>query len=244
MIFLKIKVADFNVQINNKFGLIEKQCKNYISCFDKADFVIDVSDEDIAAEKRRPTYQPGFSDAYIETVIVYRKLCFMLPERDALMLHSAVFKLEDKVVALIANSGVGKTTHMMNYKKLFGDALTVINGDKPIIRYIDSEIFVYGTPWCGKEGMNTNTKERLTDVCFLKRNDSNRTYQMEKSQAVSRILKQIYLPKTDLAADNTLKMLDLILTKCRVWEINCTKDIDSAKISYTAIFKEGEKDEA
>ena len=241
---MKIKVADFNVQINNKFGLIENQCRNYISYFDKADFVIEVSDEDIAAEKLRPTYQPRFSDAYIETVIVYRKLCFMLPERDAIMLHSAVFKLEDKVIALVANSGVGKTTHMMNFKKLFGDALTVINGDKPIIRYIGSEVFVYGTPWCGKEGMNTNTKEKLTDVCFLNRSSSSSVYQIEKSKAVGRILKQIYLPKTDLAANNTLKMLDMILTKCRVWEINCTKEKDSAKISYTAIFNKGEKNEA
>ena len=240
---MKIKVADFNVEIRNRFNLIEKLCKDYIGDFDKADFVIAVTEADIEREKKRPNFQPEFKDPYIEMVVVYRKLCFMFPERDAIMLHSAVFSLEDKVVALVANSGVGKTTHMRFYKELFGDALTVINGDKPIIRSIGSELFVYGTPWCGKEGLNTNTKAKLTDLCFIHRSDQNSTVPMDNALAVGKLLRQIYLPKTGLAAENTLEMLNRLLVKCRVWEVNCTNDIEAAKNSYKAIFKEGEKNE-
>lgn len=240
---MKITVADFNIEIKNKFSLVERLSREYISDFDEADFFIEVTDEEIEKEKHRPSYQPGFKDAYIEAVVIYRKLCFMLPERDAIMLHSAVFSLEDKVVALVANSGVGKTTHMLHYKELFGDAVTVINGDKPIIRKIGSELFVYGTPWCGKEGMNTNIKAKLTDICFINRSEQISTLPMDKALAVGKLFMQIYLPKTDLAAGNTLEMLDGLLEKCRVWEINCTKDIESAKVSYAAIFKKGEKNE-
>ena len=135
-------------------------------------------------------------------------------------------------------SGTGKTTHMMHYKDLFGDSVTIINGDKPIIRLVDSELFVYGTPWCGKEGMNTNTKARLTDLCFINRSEENYTRPITKSEVASRIFSQIYLPKTKLAADNTLKMLDIILNSCNLWEINCTKEEKAAKVSYESIFKE------
>ena len=156
---MKITVADFNIEIKNKYKFIENQCADYINDFDKPDFIMEVTEEEINREKQRQSYQECFKDSYIELVLVYRKLCFMLPENDAIMLHSAVFSLENRVIALVANSGVGKTTHMMFYKELFGDKVTVINGDKPIIRYIDNELFVYGTPWCGKEKMNTNTKK-------------------------------------------------------------------------------------
>lgn len=240
---MKISVADFNIEIKNKFKFIEKQCEDYKADFDNADFVIETTDMDIESEKKRPFYQEAFKEPYLETVNVHRKLCFMLPEKDAIMLHSAAFSMGDRTIALVANSGVGKTTHMMHYKELFGDKVTIINGDKPIIRLIDSELFIYGTPWCGKEKMNTNTKAKLTDVCFINRSESNSTHPMKISDASSRIFSQIYLPKSKLAADNTLKMLDLILKKCNLWEINCTKDVFAAKASYATIFNKGDKNE-
>ena len=240
---MKITVADFNIEIKNKYKFIENQCADYINDFDKPDFIIEVTEEEINREKQRQSYQECFKDSYIELVLVYRKLCFMLPENDAIMLHSAVFSLGNRVIALVANSGVGKTTHMMFYKELFGDKVIVINGDKPIIRYIDNELFVYGTPWCGKEKLNTNIKKKLTDICFINRSEKNNTGRMDKGAAVRRLLRQIYLPKTDNAADKTLLMLDKILEKFNVWEINCTKDIEAAKTYYIAIFKEGEGNE-
>ena len=235
---MKIRVADFNVEVKNKFALIERQCKKYLADFDKADFVIETTDEDLAVEKKLPFSQESFTEPQLESLNVHRKLCFMLPEKNAIMLHSAAFSLNGKTLALVATSGTGKTTHMMHYKDLFGDSVTIINGDKPIIRLVDSELFVYGTPWCGKEGMNTNTKARLTDLCFINRSEENYTRPITKSEVASRIFSQIYLPKTKLAADNTLKMLDIILNSCNLWEINCTKEEKAAKVSYESIFKE------
>lgn len=238
---MKIRVADFNIEVKNKFQFIEKQCKNYICDFEKADFVIETTDADIEFEKTCPYYRDSFKEQHLETVNVHRKFSLKVPEMDALMLHSAVFSLGDRTIALVANSGVGKTTHMMFYKQLFGDKVTIINGDKPIIRHIDSKLLVYGTPWCGKEGMNTNTKAELTDICFINRAESNSTVPIALAEASSRIFKQIYLPKTKLAAENTLKMLDLILSKCNLWEINCTNDVEAAKVSHNAIFDKGDK---
>ena len=237
---MKIRVADFNIEVRNKFGFIEKQCKNYLFEFEKADFLIETTDEDIEFEKKCPYYNESYKEQHLETVNVHRKFSLRIPEMDAVMLHSAVFSLGDRTIALVANSGVGKTTHMMFYKELFKDKVKIINGDKPIIRHIDSKLYVYGTPWCGKEGMNTNTKAELTDICFINRADSNYTTPMNLAEASAKIFKQVYLPKTRLAAENTLKMIDLILSKCKLWEINCTNDVEAARASYEAIFNKGE----
>ena len=121
--------------------------------------------------------------------------------------------------------------------------MTVVNGDKPLVKATEDGIFAYGTPWAGKENLQTNMRTRLTDICFIHRSKQNSTVPMDKALAVGKLLSQIYLPKTDLAAENTLEMLNRLLVKCRVWEVNCTNDIEAAKNSYKAIFKEGEKNE-
>ena len=51
----------------------------------------------------------------------------------------------------------------------FGDRAFIINGDKPIVRKTDEGIFVFGTPWCGKEGFNENIRVKLKSICILER---------------------------------------------------------------------------
>ena len=45
-----------------------------------------------------------------------------------------------------------------------GDRVTVINDDKPIIRKIDGEFYVYGTPWQGKESIGKNIPALILSV--------------------------------------------------------------------------------
>ena len=40
------------------------------------------------------------------------------------------------------SSGTGKTTHMLLWQKMLGDRFKFINGDKPIIRFIDNVPYI------------------------------------------------------------------------------------------------------
>ena len=38
---------------------------------------------------------------------------------------------------------------------------------------IDGKAYAYGTPWCGKDGINQNKKVPLQGICFLIQSKEN-----------------------------------------------------------------------
>lgn len=232
---MKCRIADFNIEIKHRGGLIKRLCEKYLCDFDQADFILEASDEDILREKK--LLGTG-RKSYLEAVALARQLAYLLPGRDAFLLHAATFQVDDRTVALLAKSGTGKSTHMMLYKELFGKRLRVINGDKPIVRIIDGKPYAYGSPWCGKEGMSENVGAPLTDIGFINRSDENKTvYLAEKSEAAEKLLSQVLMPE---GSENLLKILDLVdatAKNCSFWSIFCDTSLSSAEISSRTIFE-------
>ncbi len=229
---MNCRFAELNVTINNRGRYLARLCDKYIGDFTSPDFTIAVSDDDLAND---PIKYPSKSHA--ESVIACRKLAYHLPEKDAFLLHAATFEVMGHGIAFIANSGTGKSTHMMLWRELFGKDLTVINGDKPIIRLKEGIPFAYGTPWCGKEGLSENRGVPLTDLCFIVRSEKAETLPLSPSEAISRLLTQIIIPS---GSENILKLTDLLdktVKKCRIWEIRCNTELSSAEISSKKILE-------
>lgn len=111
-----------------------------------------------------------------------------------------------KRMLFAAKSGTGKTTHCKLWLDTFPDA-RIINGDKPLVRISDEKVFIYGTPWCGKENYNINSKAPLKAVCFLERAEQNSIDRISKSEAVARIMPQLLIPKN---SEYINKLLDLV----------------------------------
>lgn len=65
-------------------------------------------------------------------------------------MHGAVVAWKDQGYLFTAPSGTGKSTHLALWKKYLGDQAEVINGDKPFLKVMEDEVWVYGTPWAGK----------------------------------------------------------------------------------------------
>jgi len=229
---MNCKIADFKVTIKNRGGLIARLCEKYIDDFSSPDFTVAVSDDDLLNE---PTPSP--TKAYLESIAACRKLAYMLPAKDAFLLHAATFEIMGHGIALLAKSGTGKSTHMLLWKELFGEELRVVNGDKPIVRLKDGTPFAYGTPWCGKEGLSENRGIPLTDICFIVRSDKNETVALSPEEAVNRLFSQVIIPS---GSENILKiteLLDKTIKKCRLWEIRCNTDLDAARISSKKILE-------
>ena len=117
--------------------------------------------------------------------------------------------------------------------------MTVVNGDKPIIRFFDNEPdvpYAYGTPWNGKERLGCNMRTRLKHICFIERSEKNFCESIDKNAAVNLILNQVYIPKDSVAMAKTLELVDKILSCCQLWKIKCNVSPDSAEISFKTIF--------
>ena len=156
---INIRLAEINFCIANKYSYIEDMCKDYITEND-ADVTISVTDEEIYAEGSSDEYDVG----YLESLAVYRKIAEKIIEYDGILLHGVVADVDGTGVAFLAKSGVGKSTHTALWQEVLGDKMTVVNGDKPLIRIIDDKIYAYGTPWAGKEKNQKNTKTNLKKI--------------------------------------------------------------------------------
>lgn len=230
----KIRMADFVIEIQNKYDYVKKQCIDYIVDETKeALFSVEATDEDIAREKEAALY--AFNEGYLESVCIYRKIALALPKYNAFLLHAAVVKVDDKGYAFTAKSGVGKSTHIKLWKELLGDRLQIVNGDKPIVRVIDGNVYAYGTPWCGKERYNINCSVQLKAICFLERGETDEIELINKSLAAGRIIHQVIVPKSSQDIVSILDMLDNVIKKVDIWRLRCTMNISAAKVSYNAM---------
>ncbi len=233
----KIKIAELVISIDNQYDFVKRVCKDYIvdNSFD-ASFSVAVSKKEIDDEKK--VANGNFSNGYIESTCIYRKICKIIPDYNAFLLHSAVVKIDGFAYAFTASSGTGKTTHIKLWKKLLGEKVSVINGDKPIIRIIEGKPYIYGTPWCGKEGYNINDYAPLKAICFIERGDKNIIEPFKMQLAVQKIINQLIIPDRPETVAKLLELLDVTLKQVDVWNLKCNMDISAAELSYN-IMKDG-----
>jgi len=231
-------LADFVVDIENKYDFLTRQCVEYqYSGTAPADFTVRVTEEDIRAEQNM-TPDIRYPAGYLESVCAYRKLCIELPLHDAMLMHGSVISCCGRGIAFLARSGVGKTTHTMLWKQVYGEQVRIINGDKPILRFFDDVPFAYGTPWAGKEKLQSNDRVPLTDICFIERSPDNSVFRVEPVERLDALMQQLLLPSDPAAAEKTLELTDRMLSVCNVWVIRCNISEEAAIIAYGTIIGE------
>lgn len=221
------------VEIRNRYPYLEKQCRGFLSSGEPS-IIIEVTQEEIRQELDK--VGKNFSPGYAESICAYRKLCLQMPKFGGIFLHASVIRVENRGIAFLAPSGTGKTTHTGLWQKLLGDKLTVINGDKPIVKLTSNGPIAYGTPWAGKEGLYEKDSVTLTDLCFIERSEENSCTPLPPEQALSKILHQVIMPGQAQTALQTLDLLDQLLRRCNLWLIRCNIHPDAAKCAYETIF--------
>lgn len=228
---LDIRIADLQIRIDNRLEYLKAFCREYCVHRGQADISIQIDVKAIDAE-RRAAGNEDYTDGYLETLAVYRMIGERLPLFDAFIFHAAVIEIDGLAYAFAAKSGTGKSTHIRHWKTLFGDRVTVVNGDKPIFRYIDGVLHACGTPWAGKEGWQSNACVPLAGVCFLERGQSDNISPLHPAQALALSLSQIYLPSERAAAEKTLSLLDRMLREIPLWRLQCTDSTHAAQVAY------------
>lgn len=223
-------LADLNIAIENKYDYIKAMCRDYITD-NKADFCVSATDEEIQAEDKNT----GFGKGYLESLAIYRKIAEKIIEYHGFLLHGVAVEVNQCGIVFLAKSGVGKSTHARLWKELLKNEMTIINGDKPLVRIMDDKIFAYGTAWAGKENLHTNAKTELKKICFIERSEKNECLPMKNDMVFERLVKQIYFPKNISSLCLTLECISRLIEKCDFYLIKCNTDILSAKTAYEGI---------
>ena len=177
------KIADLIIEVPEAGDLVPR-CKDYrIHETTGADITI-------RADQFRPNAWEGLTgDKYIycESGSHFH---FQLLRFEGMMLHASAVVVDGKAYLFSAPSGTGKSTHTRLWQQNLGDRAQVINDDKPALRYIDGVWYAYGTPWCGKDGININARAKLAGICFLKQAQENRIRRLSNQEAVQNLVWQ------------------------------------------------------
>lgn len=174
----------------------------------------------------------------IEEMIVHRKfvesmLCF-----DAFLIHGVAIAIDRQGCLFVAKSGTGKTTHAMCWMRNNRDVY-VVNGDKPLIRVVNDEVFVCGTPWCGKENLSTNVMVKLKAIIVMERDTKNVIEIMPNKRVFQTVLSYVYCPDDIEKKKGTMQLLNNVLRTTPVYHFRFNNFAEDAySVAYEALFHE------
>lgn len=229
-----VRIADVVIGIDHRYDYVRELCRNYIAEDGDPAFTVSVSDDEV----KEQTEVSDCSRGYAESLCIFRKMCLRLVRYDAFLMHCAVIEVGGIAYAFAAPSGTGKTTHIGLWQEMLGDRVTVVNGDKPVFRFIDGKLIAYGTPWQGKENMGNNVSYPLGGICFLEQGTENTIRKAGTREALTRAFRQLLLPKDEETMDRFLNLVDRMLKTIPCYVMRCTISREAAEMAYRTM-KEG-----
>ena len=235
-----MRLAGKNIEVECKNRREYAKCKPYLCAFETPDIVVRASQEEIKARQAKSEIMIGrpITDVDeidgIESQIIYEKIVEQLIRYDIFLMHGSVVALDDNAYMFTAPSGTGKTTRTQLWLQEYPSSI-IVNGDKPLIRIAENEVLACGTPWCGKEGWNTNVMIPLRAVFLLERvSDSEQSAIEEISfkSALPILLGQTYCPAGLNKVSTLIRLLKSLDTKVRFFRFRSAPTAESIRLAY------------
>lgn len=152
-------------------------------------------------------------------------LHFLLLHYNGFVVHASSIAYKGTGLAFSAESGTGKSTHTALWLKNCPDDTVMLNDDKPIFRYFENDgWYIYGTPWAGTTGLNTNLKVPLKALVFLERSKTNSIRRLASAEVISRFFEAVISPMSDEITDKILELLGLLIEKSNVCLLKCNME--------------------
>lgn len=224
-----IKIADAAVRITPMYPQIFEMCRDYLTDEEPL-FEVRTTKEDL--EKEKSLADGEYSEGYLETLAVYRKIVTSLVFYDILLVHGSAIAVDGNAYLFTAPSGTGKSTHTRLWREYFKDRAVMVNDDKPLVRFGEDGVFIYGTPWNGKHRLGNNICAPLKGVCILERAEKNRISRVSKKEAYPLLLAQIYRPVENGGAMlKTLGLADKFM-ELPLYRLGCNMSPEAAVTAY------------
>jgi hypothetical protein len=123
----------------------------------------------------------------------------------------------------VGQSRAGKTTMARLWKDEPGVA--VLSDDRIVLRKLDNNIWIYGTPWHGEAGFASPDRAPLTKIYFLSKGMKNELVPISKADAVGRLFVCSFPPFYNQEALNfTLRFFEEVVKSIPCYELKFVPD--------------------
>lgn len=244
-----LRLAGEPLHLSPVYPAMKRYCKDYLiepTAEDEARYEAIWGKEPLTttqAERGFENQDGGtWPDYYLEQLALYRKIAEGLLPHGILLFHGSALAVDGKAYLFTAPSGTGKSTHRRLWQERFGQRAVVINDDKPLLAFTQSGIFVYGTPYGGKERLQCNGSAPLAGLACLYQAPENTIRRLSYGEAFPQLLNQTYRPADP---QGLIQAMDLVDRLCQlpVFSLGCTISQEAAALAYDALTSADQKEE-
>lgn len=156
---------------------------------------------------------------------------FSSADKDTLLIHSSVVRKDGAAYLCLGKSGTGKSTHTSLWIKHL-EGCDLINDDNPIVRFVDNNVIVYGSPWSGKTPCYRNVSAPVAAFLQLKQARHNKIVRANIVRSMSWILPSCSILRCDKRVfDGICDTISKILKVVPCFHMECLPDADAARMS-------------
>lgn len=152
-------------------------------------------------------------------------------------IHTSTIVCQSKAILFLGESGTGKSTHTRLWRENIQGAV-LLNDDSPILRIIDGEPWIYGSPWSGKTPCYKNESYPLAACVRLSQAPYNQIKRLSVVQGYGALHPSCPpdFAYSDELYDSISDTLSSLLSAVPVYHLACLPDADAAHLSHDTIF--------
>lgn len=152
-------------------------------------------------------------------------------------IHTSTIVCEGKAILFLGESGTGKSTHTRLWRENI-QGTVLLNDDSPILRIIDGEPWIYGSPWSGKTPCYKNESYPLAACVRLSQAPYNQIKRLSVAQGYGALHPSCPpdFAYSDELYDYISDTLSSLLSAVPVYHLACLPDADAAHLSHDTIF--------
>lgn len=152
-----------------------------------------------------------------------------------MLMHASVIRCNGKGYLMTAPSGTGKSTHTrLWYDNIPGCDL--MNDDNPVVRIIDGQAIVYGSPWSGKTPCYRNIQAPIGGLVRIQQRRENTIRRLSTVEAFCNLLPAMSNMKWDErvykgVCDGIGELIRLV----GMYELGCLPNAEAAILCHDTI---------
>lgn len=152
-----------------------------------------------------------------------------------ILIHASLVRKDGYGYAFTAKSGTGKSTQVSMWLRHI-PGCDLMNDDNPIIRIINDEPFIYGSPWSGKTPCYRNIRAYLGAITRIDRDERNFVVPLQPIEAFATVLSGCSTMKWDeeihsACCDTVQKLVEI----SHIYSLHCLPNREAAEVCYKAI---------
>ena len=234
-----LKIAGHTAAVTCLFESTPQYLRQYLTT-SPAEFSIRVTREDLAfeqadllAEAHREGFRVRvFTDPFLERAAIQRRFAEFLFDYDILLFHGSAVALDGSGFLFTADSGTGKSTHTRLWRQVFGEQAVMVNDDRPFLELRQDTVWLHGSPWSGKHGLDSNISVPLKGICVLTRGAENQIQRADPAAVLPMLEKQSYRPLAEEKHPRFLALTQDLSRQVPLWQMACNREPEAAELAF------------